>query len=209
MGVKIYNVGMKNVKLSSIQTGPDFFTYRGINLNGLYPAIGNRDANFGPYLGINMGQNAFQGDPLGFQAYDSNYDSTLWRGYQDVSGDDMRVRNSATAWYLKNYTSGKYYYEIECKSIIREHAIGMVSGDKDGTDPPFFRENNAIYIYNVDYAQNPMNKRIYINGAATTRTWYEPGIASPDIIQVYIDFDSGSILIKKLGTTSEDYTNIE
>ena len=210
MAVKIYNVNFNNISFSNIQTGPDFYTFKNLDLSGLYPSVGNRDANFGPYLGINMGQKAFLGDPLGFSAYDPNYDPSLWQGYMDTSGDDMRVRNSASAWYLKNYTSGKYYYEIECKGVIREHAVGMVSSDKGPEDPPLFRENDAIYVYYVEYGQNPMNKTLYVDGSAvTTQSWYSNGMGREgDIIQVYIDFDNGSILIKELGTTSEDHTNI-
>ena len=210
MGVKIYNVGMNDIKLSSVKpTGPDFYTFTNLDMSNLYPAVGNSDANIGPYITINMGQNTFIGDPMGFNAYDPNYDSTLWQGYMDTSGDDIRVRNSATAWYLKNYTSGKYYYEIECKGVVREHAIGMTSPDKTPDDPPFFRDTNSVYVYYVDYAQNPMNKRLIVDGTAvTTQSWYANGMGrSGDIIQVYIDFDNGSILVRELGTTIEDHTN--
>lgn len=66
MGVKIYNVGLNNIHLTSEgQLGPGFFIDTVRTFSNFYPAVGDWTSGSVSQFRLNMGQNEFLGDPFG------------------------------------------------------------------------------------------------------------------------------------------------
>lgn len=204
MAAKIYNVGIKNIRISDpvpLPVGPGFYFISSLDLSARYPAIADSASGDIQKVSFNMGQSPFQGDPLGFQPYDVNYSINNWSGsYSVESGSVVVPDNLQAVIYNKNYNSGKYYFEATFIDSGYASTIGMTTnsgGHSALTDERF--GVGIEYIGTFDST---------IKSISSVNTWSSVyNIIDNDTVQVWIDFDNDLMCIKKLGTDINDHQN--
>lgn len=183
-------------------SGPDFWMYKGLNFKGMFPLVSDASSSgSGSYL-FNFGQLPFKGDPLGYDPYDTDYSRSKWEGPVSLgSAPDSLIspNNLRFGTYTKSYTTGKKYFEISIYGNPHADHIGLVE----------YASNN--YLFSMSYNQI---KRIMVQvgthntpsvksggGAADWYDYFDDG----QTLQVWLDFDEGNMLFKRLGTDISDY----
>lgn len=205
MGVKVYNVGLNNINISSGEPlGPGFYVDTIRTFSNFYPALGDWTSGTNTQFRVNMGQEAFIGDPLGFEAYDISYNDSKWLGSGNISNGVIAPSNVDMFLYDKQYTSGKYYFEVECITTTL-CAIGMHDGSSFTTSS---MRNKGV---GGGFYTNRAITWLDAFGSAGDYIWSasgnNAGLQSGDYAQVYVDFDNQNICVRKLNTTKEQYTN--
>ncbi len=204
MAAKIFNVGVKNIRISDpvpLPVGPGFYFISSLDLSQRYPAIADAASGDVQKVAFNMGQNQFQGDPLGFQAYDTNYNVNNWSGlYTIESGNIIVPENLETVIYNKTYNSGKYYFEATIVDAGYASALGMTTNSGHHSALTDERWGVGVeYIGTFD----PTVKSI-----SSVDTWSSAyNIIDNDILQIWVDFDNDLLCVKKLGTDINDHQN--
>lgn len=203
--IKPNNVFFSSVRLGQlpdVNLGPDFWMYTNVDViksTTLYPVVSDASSSGSGTYFVNFGQEPFQGHTLGYEAYDNEYDSANWVGSYTLSSGDIRPNNLKYATYMKSYNTGKKYYEITVYGDPHVDHIGLVTN------------SGSSYLFDSSFSENP---RILVNVGSGRRPSKKSGNGSVDwynyfntgqTIQVWIDFDNGNILIKRLGTTVSDY----
>jgi len=204
MAVKIYNVGIKNIRINDpepLPVGPGFYFISSLDLSARYPAIADGSSSDTQKVSFNMGQNPFQGDPLGYQPYDVNYNINNWLGSHSVeSGNVIVPGNLQTVIYDKNYNSGKYYFEATIVDAGYASAIGMA--ETTGQHSALTAKQYGVGISYMGIYDST------IKSISTVNTWSSAyNIVDYDTVQVWIDFDNDLMCIKKLGTIIDDHQN--
>ena len=204
MTVKIYNVGFNSIKITNIVTGPDFWTFKNAQLNNLCPYVAD-NSSFGTSSGtLNIGQQPFEDDPLGYSPYDTSYDPAYWQNGSYNSNDDtITPSNLSFSYYNKPKTSGKYYMEYTVGGSTAVGSVGLVP--IDATEERIRDVQGHYGVFLGDY-YNYTDKVSY---PSTSLVRVEYGIQMPvgSLVQIWMDFDEGNMLIKLLGTTSDDYVS--
>lgn len=203
MAVKIYNIKLKDVKISkklNVQKGPGFWFDSERDLSSMYPATADAASGDIQKVRFNMGQEPFIGDPLGFQPYDTQYTLSNWTGSYTVSGDTLIPNNLNTIIYNKTYQSGKYYFEVEIVDDGYASGVGFtpLSGHHDR-----LTEDGV----GVEYIGSFTNLVYSIHRSAVWSDTYN--ILDNDILQVWVDFENNLLCIKKLNTTIDDHKNFK
>ena len=204
MAAKIFNVGIKNIRISDpipLPVGPGFYFISSLDLTQRYPAIADAASGDVQKVRFNMGQEAFQGDPLGFLPYDTNYDINKWQGdYVIESGDVIVPDNLQTVVYNKNYSSGKYYFEATIVDDGYASALGMTTNS--GHHSALTDEQFGVGVeYIGEYDST-------VKSISTVNTWTSSyNIIDTVVLQVWVDFDNDLLCIKKLGTDINDHQN--
>lgn len=205
MGAKIYNVGLNNIHIRSQgQLGPGFYIDTVRTFSNFYPAVGDWTSGSTSQFRPNMGQNTFLGDPLGFQPYDSNYSDSKWFGAGGVSNGVVTPGNIDMMLYDKQYTSGKYYFEVE---FVTSSLSAVVFHDGSSTYSGTIRNKGvgaAFYTNKAITWLNAFNDDTDFDWALTGTG---AGIGSGEFAQVYADFDNQLLCVRKLNTTKDQYVN--
>lgn len=221
MSVKIYGVSLNDIKVSKdldVPLGPGFYINTSRSPIGTYPTLADstslstENGRLGAYFRVNMGQYAFDGDPLGFQPYDVNYDPQLWEGpYTSLEDDLILLRNISGARYNKTYTTGKYYYEVEYIRNSRYDNIGLTTTDYILDHSSGYSGYNRFGIGLNGVGSYRGTSILTARGdyglTGTETPWTTYSVLDGDIVQVWVDFDNGLVCVKKLGTTKEDHVN--
>lgn len=188
--------GIVAPKTINKEIGPDFWMYTGLPLAGKYPAFiigtssGRGSATF------NFGKKPFEGDSLGYTAYDKNQDNSLFNGSFSIAGDIITPQLLNNARYLKSYDSGKYYFEAILTKPSGSDGFGFV---KDQNGQSGYHNDFMAGIY---ASGRPYTK--YLHG--TDLSWSKNQVLKVgEVIQFWVDFDNGNLLIKKLDTQKEDH----
>lgn len=178
---------------------PEFWMLENQNLKGKFPAFINGSSVGRSVAKFNFGQRPFIGDSLGFLAYDKRYSDITWSGIHSFDGEGILGVNLIFSKYLKTYNSGKYYFEADIVQTYIHDAIGFVSINAEGSNG-FYSDG----FMGTSYQQNKEGTQIISNGVHSN--WAKNySLKAGDSIQVWVDFDKGNLLIKKLGTTKEDH----
>lgn len=204
MSVKIYNVGLKDVRIEKplpLAVGPGFYFDSSLDLSTRYPSIADAASGDVQKVTFNMGQSSFLGDTLGFQPYDTNYSTSNWLGdYTIESGNILVPNNLAAIVYDKTYASGKYYFEATIVDAGYASALGMTTNS--GHHSALTDEQFGVgieYIGTFDPT---------VRSISTNNTWSDAyNLVDSDVVQVWIDFDNDLMCIKKLGTDINDHQN--
>ncbi len=182
-------------------TGPQFWTAINVNIDGLFPNYSD-SSSYGVGEGdFNFGQKPFLGDPKGYLPYDKNYNNMLWKNGSFYMGNFIRPNsNLSSARYMKNYDSGKYYFEVTIGGTSAADSIGM----GNDTNTPMYNQNGVAGIGAIGTYFS--HKVKYYNN--TSSRWSDNlSIVAGDTIQFYLDYDNDRFLVKKIGTTSTDYSS--
>lgn len=206
-GVKIYGTALNDVRLRKgfdVPVGPGFYINTVRTFSNFYPSIGDWSSGNKLQATVNMGQEPFQGDPLGFEPYDPNYIDSNWFGTGIVNSGVVTPANLYCMLYDKRYTSGKYYYEVNVLATSLAF-MGFLDGSNTST--------NTIRSYGVGAAAKPIDEMFtWLDPIRSTidYTWSTAqgvGTTGGDTYQVWCDFDNQLLCVKKLGTTMSDYQN--
>jgi hypothetical protein len=201
MAVKIYNIKLKDVKISkklNVQKGPGFWFDSERDLSTMYPAIADGASADTQKVSFNMGQTPFIGDPLGFEPYDPNYSVSNWQGEYSISGDILVPYNVRAIIYNKSYNTGKYYFEVVIEDDGYASAVGFA---------PSYGHHNRLTVDGVGVIYIG-SSRNFINSIHKSAVWTDTyNILDHDILQVWVDFDNNRLCIKKLNTTINDHKN--
>lgn len=204
MSSKIYNVSLNNIRISKIISGPDFWTFKNVPLSNLCPFVAD-NSSFGTSSGtLNMGQRPFEGDSLGYLPYDTSYDSSYWQNGSYNSNDDtITPSNLSFAYYNKPKTSGKYYMEYTVGGTTAVGSVGLVP-----VDATLGRIRDVPGHYGV-FLGDYYNYTDKVSYPSSTFVRVEYGLQMPvgSLVQIWMDFDEGNLLIKLLETTSDDYVS--
>lgn len=203
MAAKIYNVGIKNVRVSDpvpVPVGPGFYFISSLDLSQRYPAIADAASSDIQRVSFNMGQSSFQGDPLGFQPYDPNYNTSNWIGEYTLSGEDLMPNNVSTIVYNKTYQSGKYYFETLIVNDGYASALGMTTNS--GHHSALTDEQFGVGIEYIGTFDST------VKSISSVDTWTNTyNVVDGTLLQVWVDFDNDLLCIKKLGTDINDHMN--
>lgn len=148
---------------------------------------------------INVGQEAFQGDNLGFTPYDENFNSSNFINCGSGSGEGWcSVGNLERAVYDKTHSSGKYYFEITAESQAHADCLGMsINTATTATLSDVLGICYAgNYVAGYKWTNLDSNYTNYKNGG---------GQAAGTVYQVWIDYDKSLMAIKELGTDLSSY----
>lgn len=189
---------------SAIPTGPGFYIDTVRTISDFYPAVGDWSGTTTEQFRVNMGQEPFQGDPMGFTPYDTNYIDSNWYGAGTVNSGLITPSNTKLMFYDKKYTSGKYYYEVYLETNESVCFVGMHMGNN--------YDASSVRAYGVGtgiYSSGRMLTWRNAFGSTTDSDWslFATPAGSGTYIQVWLDFDNELTCVKKLGTTIDEYYN--
>jgi len=188
-----------------LETDVTFWSHKGVNISGWYPAMSDSNSTYAGGAEFNFGQRAFKGDPFGYQPYDTSYDPALWvGGTANATTNYIYPANLKAVYYNKVKTSGKYYFEVEVNPS-RLDQIGLLP---IATTLPLVSVSNSVYITYGDalatahIGNGTSYQDVQWSNYNTTR-----GANPPETWQVYLDYDNGNVMIRKLGTEKDDHVN--
>lgn len=199
------NIGNNYVKEEKINI-PDLpweQIAEGYDLSMYYPVLIDNSSSAQAIYDVNFGQKKFKGDPKGFSAYDSNYDSSKWSGATLQSNGSVQIsKNINYAKYEERKSTGQYYFEIEV--IQKPHAD--IIGFKDITRTGNYYYQYVLGIGKVGYNTGGL-QMADIKG--NWRNWLQNGGLQPagTVFQFWIDFDNRLFSVMELGTSKDDYVN--
>lgn len=209
--MKIQSSILNNVRVGTVSSvSIDFKIESALDLSALKPGLTDYSSNGVSRFIVNMGQYAFIGDPLGYQPYDPSYDTANFEGeYTVETGDVLVPNNLKTITYNLQRTTGKYYYEV---TIENDGWYGCV-----GLSPTF--GTNSIMVSSGVGVAGIGDARTYLSYFSDTRAgayntnedssyqYSQYDVVTSDVLQVFIDYDTDSITIKKLGSSKADHIN--
>lgn len=194
-----YKIGVSANKPTEEAIGPDFWMKTGVDIAGKLPVYSDNSSTGNGKAIFNFGQKPFAGDPLGYQPYDKNYDSSLWKGSFVFQGDVIYPSSLNNARYGKTYYSGKYYFEVYVSSASWADSTGFTV-DKAGMIGP-----DEATFFGVSYIGSYLSY-IYKREDGEYTQWSKNyNVLAGDTIQVWVDFDNGNLLVKKLNSKKEDH----
>lgn len=187
-----------------------FWMFTGLDLvsKPMYPMYSNGSSAGSPRLLFNFGQDPFLGETNGFAPFDANFDSALW-SYTSYDEEEKTIRlpGMGTALYRKTHQAGKYYFEV----TLMGSSVADFMGLSDKGSNKHILSINGVTSPMISYIgtfRSNTSKLRKSNGSTVYNGDWGPQILTGDTLQIWVDFDKGNILVKKLGTGKEQYVNI-
>lgn len=148
---------------------------------------------------INVGQENFKGDPVGFKPYDSNYDINKLNHCVSENNGFCSAGNLRQVNYNYKNNSGQYYFEIEVLGQGHTDCVGL--SDTTNINAPRASRIGVCYVGNYiggfKWDQNNQYIDYKIGGGQPSGTVY----------QIWIDYDKEIMAVMELGSTLIDYKN--
>lgn len=172
-----------------------------INLGDFHPMAMDGSSSNQAHYKLNMGQEAFKGNPAGFTPYDEDYDVNNLKNCNSNQDGFCSSGNLQQVVYDKKHSSGQYYFEIESKGQAHTDCIGI----SNVTTASVARSNRlgACYAGNYTYGMRWDMNSVYTDYSHVS---LQP---TGTVYQVWIDYDKELMSVMELGTTQEDYTNYD
>lgn len=175
-------------------------------------AVGDNSSSGVSSYVVNMGQVPFVGDPMGFEPFDTNYSRSKWRNAASLSTDAatvVRPFNLGMAYYDLARSSGKFYLEIRITGSAHSGPVGFTryTGTTLGSGNINFRNSGAYVSVGTFSAASNRSMHSYQGSKQFipgTKNWFTIN----DRLQIWIDYDNGSIGMKRTQDSFDDYINL-
>lgn len=198
-----------NTTVSPSSGIPEFWMFTGLDLASqpMYPVYSDSSSGGQTRPIFNFGQDPFLGDPGNYSPFDPNFDSSLWRvGNYNTTEKSISFGNLSTSAYEKTHTSGKYYFEVTL--LGNPHADMLGLSNKWSSSRHLGRISaTTVYVSVIGTYRDYIAKVFRKNGSVQSSGQWGPQTVGGDTVQVWVDFDAGNVLIKKLGTDASQYQN--
>lgn len=190
-----YNVG----DLETPPTEPENMKWMPINdidFSNYYPRYQDASSSAQAMYKFNTSSEFWEGDSLGYPAFDENYDELNLVGCNSFNANGYcSVSNLGSAYYNKSYDSGIYYLEIKISGSPNADIVGFSTSSTQTMTGVLFGSNST---YN--------SLIIRKNNNTTWVKWHDSEyFENGDVVQMWINYDDDKILIKKLGVDDNEY----
>lgn len=205
----IMNIPIGPATTSSSSNGPGFvlpvnMPYAGVPYRPFVGTYGSAESVF-----VNVGQQAFIGDPGGFKAWDSAF-SGNWSGF--TSGvDNLLLPSSTGSGYSVFQTTGKWYWEMTFNSSLDPYHLQVGITSNNGTKLNYYATGSGVRTRTAMYGKRYNNSidegYLNVDGASLSYGWNigdgkgSTGIHSGDVVGIWVDLDKPAMLVAKIGTT--------